>query len=331
MKEILILGGTQFVGRHLSESLLEESKLQVTLFHRGRTQPQLFPEYRHLLGDRETDAIRQVLRRDWDAVIDFSGYYPHTLSALAQALTGRVGRYLYISSISSYDFEQLPEGTVWTESGPTLPCTPEQAEDHSMLSYGERKAACERALLALPELNPVVFRPGLIYGPYDLTDRFYYWLWRARHAENMLVPADLSVPFQWTYALDFAAILRQALLGEQPKEQVYHVLTHAPLAFGEMLSGLEEQAQRTVRRVPISPRQMEEHDVKWWLDLPLTMSSPYLFDRSRYQRDFQSPETPFTATLETTWRWYAQQGWPMPKTGLDSEQERILISKLGLH
>jgi 2'-hydroxyisoflavone reductase len=331
MKEILILGGTQFVGRHLSESLLAESKLQVTLFHRGRTHPQLFPEYRHLLGDRETDSIRQVLRRDWDAVIDFSGYYPQSLSALAQALTGRVGRYLYISSISAYDFEQLPEDTVWTESGPTLPCTPEQAEDRSMFSYGERKAACERALLALPELNSVVFRPGLIYGPYDPTDRFYYWLWRTRHAETMLVPADLSVPFQWTYALDFAAILRQALLGEQPKESVYQVLTHAPLAFGEMLTRLEEQAQRTVRRVPISPRQMEEHDVKWWQDLPLTTPSPRLFDRSRYQRDFQSPETPFVATLETTWRWYAQQGWPTPKTGLDVEQERILLSKLGIY
>jgi 2'-hydroxyisoflavone reductase len=49
--KILVLGGTLFLGRHLVQAGLERDH-DVTLFNRGRTGPDLFPEVEKLQGDR---------------------------------------------------------------------------------------------------------------------------------------------------------------------------------------------------------------------------------------------------------------------------------------
>ena len=51
---ILVIGGTRFVGRHVVEQALARGH-NVTLFHRGRTGADLFPDVEHRLGDRDSD------------------------------------------------------------------------------------------------------------------------------------------------------------------------------------------------------------------------------------------------------------------------------------
>ncbi|MEM7103133.1 MAG: hypothetical protein AAF502_08395 [Bacteroidota bacterium] len=70
-KEILILGGSQFMGRMLVEQLLAEGKYEITLFNRGKTNPDLFPDVKRIIGDRETEDSRRILRKWWEAIIDF--------------------------------------------------------------------------------------------------------------------------------------------------------------------------------------------------------------------------------------------------------------------
>src|SRR5688572_16313401 len=141
-KKVLILGGTRFVGRLLVEQLLSRPELDLTLFHRGQTGPGLFPQLRHLRGDRDTDDISAVYQQDWDAVIDFSGYYPRPVARLAAALDGRCGRYVFISSVSAYDLHP-GDGQPVREDHPLRSWTPADEVDTSMASYGPRKAAAE--------------------------------------------------------------------------------------------------------------------------------------------------------------------------------------------
>ncbi len=106
MMKLLILGGTRFVGRALVEAALAKGH-EVTLFNRGQSNPDLYPEVEQLVGDR--DGGLDVLKgRRWEAVIDTCGYVPRLVSDSAELLAEAVEQYTFISSISVYsDFSEI--------------------------------------------------------------------------------------------------------------------------------------------------------------------------------------------------------------------------------
>ena len=94
---LLVLGGTKFLGRAAVEAALARGH-EVTLFNRGETNPELFPEAEKLRGDRDGRPLERSKGREWDAVLDPSGYVPRLVRASAEALAGSVGHYLFVSS-----------------------------------------------------------------------------------------------------------------------------------------------------------------------------------------------------------------------------------------
>jgi nucleoside-diphosphate-sugar epimerase len=165
-RKILILGGTGFLGPALVEVARARGHT-LTLFNRGKTRPQLFPDVEKLHGDRDgnLDALKG---RRWDAVIDNSGYVPRVVKASAELLAPNVSRYLFVSSISVYR-EDLPPGS---DESASLATMADPASEDVRANYGALKALCEKAAeQALPGRTTVV-RPTLIVGPEDPTDRF---------------------------------------------------------------------------------------------------------------------------------------------------------------
>jgi 2'-hydroxyisoflavone reductase len=163
---LLVLGGTQFVGRHLVSAALERGH-QVTLFHRGNRDP--FPHCQNIIGDRTTDLER--LNNEWDAVVDTCGYVPRIVALSAAHLEDKVKRYCFISSISAYaSLEGLPD-----EAAP-LGQLEVDTEEITGSSYGPLKALCERVVTDTFGARGLVIRPGLVVGPHDPTDRFSYWV-----------------------------------------------------------------------------------------------------------------------------------------------------------
>ena len=154
---ILILGGTRFVGRHLTEAALAAGH-QVTLFHRGRTNPDLFPEAEHLHGDRGKD-LAVLAGRRWNVAIDVNGYLPREVRASAELLAGAVERYVFISTISVYADFKTPG---IREDAPLEAPEPGDAEAGEVPpgGYGRLKVLCERFVeAAFPE--PGADRPPL--------------------------------------------------------------------------------------------------------------------------------------------------------------------------
>jgi 2'-hydroxyisoflavone reductase len=143
---LLVLGGTKFLGRAVVGCALARGH-EVTLFNRGRTHPDLFPEAEKLRGDREGEL--DVLRgREWDAVIDPSGYLPGVVRSAAKVLAGAVGHYVFVSSISVYADRS---GTL-REDGPLARLDPEHSVDKLLEdyeNYGPLKALCEQAVAEL--------------------------------------------------------------------------------------------------------------------------------------------------------------------------------------
>ena len=137
---ILVMGGTRFVGRHLAAAALARGHA-VTLFHRGRTGVELFPEATHLLGDRDGD-LRALASGRWDATVDVSAYVPRQVHSLADTLADRGGRYVYISSLSVYATPQPPR---FTEDAPLIELADPTVEEVTDETYGGLKVLCERA------------------------------------------------------------------------------------------------------------------------------------------------------------------------------------------
>jgi 2'-hydroxyisoflavone reductase len=172
----------------------------VTLFNRGKTRPELFPEVEKLRGDRDgkLDALRG---RRWDAAVDTSGYVPRIVRMSAGLLAPAVGRYLFVSSISVYP-EDVRAGA--DEAAPVQALADPKTEDVGE-HYGALKAACERAAEEAMPGRVAVVRPGLIAGPDDPTDRFTYWPVRLDRGGDVLAPGDGEDPVQLVDVRDLAA------------------------------------------------------------------------------------------------------------------------------
>lgn len=196
--KILILGGTRFLGRHLVDAALACGH-EVTLFNRGKTNPDLYPE-KTILGDRD-GGLDALAGRQWDAVIDTCGYFPRLVRDSAQALVDSVEHYTFISSISVYADESTPD---LDESAAVGTIEDESVEEITGETYGPLKALCEQAVQAAYPEGALIIRPGLIVGPHDSSDRFTYWPARLARGGEVLAPGDPQMPVQIIDARDLA-------------------------------------------------------------------------------------------------------------------------------
>ncbi|HYG69011.1 MAG TPA: NAD-dependent epimerase/dehydratase family protein, partial [Anaeromyxobacteraceae bacterium] len=207
-KRILILGGTGFLGPALVELARPRGHV-LTLFNRGKTRPQLFPDVEKLQGDRD-GKLDALAGREWDAVIDNSGYVPRHVKLSAELLAPRVKRYLFVSSISVYR-DDVPPGS--DEDAP-LQTIADPANEDVRANYGALKALCEQAAEAAMPGRTAVVRPGLIVGPGDPTDRFTYWPVRLDRGGEVVAPGDGADPTQVIDVRDFAAFMLGLVEGE---------------------------------------------------------------------------------------------------------------------
>jgi len=265
---LLLIGGTRFLGRHVAAAALARGH-HVTLFHRGRTQPGLFPECERILGDRETD-LERLDGRSWDAVVDTCGFVPRVVGETTRRLAGRIGHYTFVSSISVYA-DPVPVGA--DESAPLAELADPAVETITGATYGGLKALCERAAdEALPG-RALHVRAGLLVGPWDYTDRFSYWVRRFAAGGDVVVPDAPAQPVQWIDARDAAGwIVRAAesgvtgpvnLTGPRTPETLRGFLDRVEQGVGD------PAARAPVRRVPVAPEFLAARGVQPWMELPI--------------------------------------------------------------
>jgi 2'-hydroxyisoflavone reductase len=195
--KLLILGGTGFIGPHMVQAALDHGH-EVTIFNRGKSNPGLFPGVEELIGDRDGD-LDSLKGRDWDAVIDNTGYVPRHVRDSADLLQGHVGRYLFTSTGSVYALnqERLDEDSKLLD-------VPEPDSEDVNKYYGELKVLCEQAVTERYGEAATIVRPHIVAGPGDKTDRYTYWPVRIDRGGEMICPGDPLNPVQYIDVRDLS-------------------------------------------------------------------------------------------------------------------------------
>jgi len=262
--DLLVLGGTIFVGRHFVEAAIAKGH-KVTLLHRGQRGADLFPDIDRILADRDggLDALGD---RTWDAVVDCCGYVPRVVRQSAQALAGRADRYLFVSSLSAYEMT----GDVGIdESAPLAKLEDPTVEQVTGESYGGLKALCEAEVQEAFGDGAIIVRPGIIIGPYDPTNRFTYWVDRISSENEVLVPEIMPQPTQLIDARDLGLWMLEVL--ESGPTGIYNAAgPDFPKTFGDMIDACHA-LNPSASLVFIPEGDLEKHDLKMWLELPLAV------------------------------------------------------------
>lgn len=267
--KILFLGGTGFLGPHTVRAALARGH-EMTLFNRGKTNPELFPEVEKLVGDRYSD-LESLKGRKWDAVIDTFAYVPHVVDASAGLLKDAVKQYVLISSISVYpDYKVIgmdETAAVATISDEEIA----KAKTHRDINgenYGALKALCEQAAERIMPGRATNIRPGLIVGPDDPSDRFTYWPVRVARGGEVLAPGSEKDFVQFIDVRDLGAWIITCV-----ENGVFGVFNAdsppAKNTMGSLLGACKQVSKSDAKFTWADAEFLAEHEVEPWSHMPV--------------------------------------------------------------
>jgi nucleoside-diphosphate-sugar epimerase len=321
---VLIVGGSKFLGPHLVRSLRQRDH-SVTLFNRGRSVQDVPYGVQTVVGDRERDMSLLAGRR-FDAVIDTCGFVPRIVRRSAQALAQTVTHYTFISTMSVYSDplggNRAEEAALATIADPTV-------EGITGESYGPLKALCENEVTVAMAGRSLIVRPGLIVGPLDPTDRFTYWPHRFALGGDVLVPGDREHPISYIDVRDLAEWI---VLGvERGRTGAFNASgDYSTSTMGGLVDACVTAAGSDARPVWTDEAFIAENGVEPWSDLPVwlpTGGDSLMTASSAKAVEAGLTYRPVLDTVSATLQWTRSQGLDRPlKAGLTRARELQLLA-----
>jgi len=334
---ILILGGTGFTGPHQVRYALARGH-KLTLFNRGREPNAWSGQVEELIGDRNTGDLKALQGGEWDVCIDNPTTLPSWVRDAGQALQGKVGQYVFISTISVYAQNDKPAD----ESAPLVSYGGKDAMAETWDSfranvgelYGPLKARSEQEAEKQFPGKTTIIRPGLIVGSGDQSDRFTYWPVRLSRGGEVLAPGDGSDPVQFIDARDLAEwTIRVA---ESRAFGTFNATgPELPLQMRDMLTGIATAVHGDARLTWVPADFLETQKVLAWSDMPVWV--PGQGDSTGFARRSIGKALamgltfrPLAITASDTLAWFKQQPVERQaklKVGLPPAREEELLSK----
>ena len=339
-QKILVLGGTGLIGPPMVSHALARGH-EVTLFNRGKTNTELFPDLEKLKGDRNDDlsALEAEVKagRRWDAVIDNTASIPRWVTESAGLLAEAADYYLYTSSISAYADSSTPN------ADETAPVGQISAEDEAKVlttkditgeNYGPLKARCEvGARKAFTDERACVVRPGLIVGAGDYSDRFTYWPVRIYKGGEVMAPGNPPDPVQFIDTRDLGEWYIRLVEGGVTGT-FNGVGPRSPMSIAGMLYGIRATVDNEISFTWVPADFLEEHEVQPWAHM--TVWVPPVgefagFSTSKIDRALEAGLTfrPLADTVVATmeyWKTLPAEKHENPRAGCPAELEGATLA-----
>jgi 2'-hydroxyisoflavone reductase len=331
---VLVLGGSWFVGRFILDEALRRG-WEVTLFNRGTSGPAGVPAaVKRIYGDRERleDVARLAKSGWWDVVIDVSGAVPTLVRDSARALSGRVGRYVFISTISAYrDWPHVPvdEHSVLFDGDPDFdPGTRRWDPD----AYGPLKVGCERAIAREFDGEVLTLRPTVILGPHEYVGRLPWWLSRMHRGGRVLAPGPPERTIQPVDVRDLARFTVE--LTARQASGVYNVA--APIGrdtWADLLSACIGATGGNAEVVWVEEGWLQQQGVLEWTEIPLWRTLPTAWTMSADKaHDAGLRCRALADTVADTWAWLCSGRRPIEheraaEHGIEAQREEELLAQ----
>lgn len=320
--KILILGGSHFIGRRLVESLISLDQFDIGLFNRGKTNGDLFPNLQHIIGDRNDEIQNGVKNGNWEIIIDLSCYFPDHLQKTLKNLPKNLKHYIFLSTCSVYNNNKVTR-LLRDESSAVLDCNQEDYFSTDPKSYGARKAECER-ILVNSEIANSIFRPALVYGKYDSTDRFYYWPHQVKFENKLLLPEGGNRFFSVTYVDDLVALLISSINGKIPND-IYNAISHPKTSISRIVETSSKRLGANPAKVEITASFLNAKNVQEWVDIPLWLNTDiFTFSNKKILERLDFKFHGFEDSVNASIDYFEGIGWPSPKSGISKERRRAL-------
>jgi nucleoside-diphosphate-sugar epimerase len=264
---ILILGGTGFTGPEQVNYALARGH-KVTLFNRNQTRPDMFKgRVDQLIGDlgADTSALKD---KKFDVVLDNPTTFPFWVRNAAQYLEGNVGHYIFISTMSVYRDNSVPN----KDESDGLTPMPEGVDpyttvrEHAGQYYGALKTLSEQEVAKHYGKAYTIVRPGLIVGPLDRSDRFTYWPARIDRGGEVLAPGTPNDPTQFIDARDLAEFMIR--LAEQKVLGTFNAVGPVT-SMGETLNGIKSAIGSSATFTWVTAEFLTSQGVRGWRHMPI--------------------------------------------------------------
>ncbi|WP_199881107.1 NAD-dependent epimerase/dehydratase family protein [Streptomyces kebangsaanensis] len=330
---LLVLGGTEFVGRAVAETAAGRG-WDVTVFNRGRNAP--VPGTRSLRGDRTApDGLAALTDGTWDAVVDTWSAAPRAVREAARLLRGRAGRYVYVSSRSVYAYP--PAGRLTEEAS----LVEDASADAEQTEYARDKRGGELAAVdAFGADRSLLVRAGLILGPYENVGRLPWWLTRIARGGPVLAPGPRELPLQYIDVRDLAEWILGAV--ERGLGGPYNLVSPpGHTTMGEFLEACVRATGTDARLHWTDPEAVLGAGIDPWVQLPVWVPpGGEMYDalhRADVSRALEAGLVcrPVGETVSDTWTWLQDIGGMAPQRpdrsfkGLDPALEARVLGAAG--
>jgi 2'-hydroxyisoflavone reductase len=320
---VLILGGTEFVGRAFVDEALARGH-DITVLNRGTRAPAA--GVTSVVGDRTRSTGLDALGSgEWDVVVDTWSWAPRAVTDAAARLSGRAGKYVYVSSRSVYD----EPAALADESAPVVDGA---ADDTGFDDYARAKRGGELGALAGFSDRALLLRAGLVLGPHENIGRLPWWLSRVARGGDVVAPGPAEAGIQYVDARDLAAFG----LGTATTGAVNVVSPPDTTTMRDLLEACVAVTGGAARLRWFTPERLAAVGAEPWIELPAWLP-PGADAEGMHRGDWSKGAAaglairPLGETVADTWSWLTSIGGVAPQRpdrpvlGLPESTERALL------
>ena len=335
---VLVIGGTRYMGKILVQSLLNDGH-EVSVLSRGNEKPSWWDKINHIKADRNNvDELKDALQNyNFDWVFDFQAFRKEHVESFGNIMEGRVGKYLFVSTGSVYskwDYGSTEDALLDFELN--IPFRENQVNwdnlsydyDPKELEYGARKRHCEKWIIENYNIPYTIVRIPAIMGEDDPTGRIWWWIQRIKDGKGIVVPENVNNPFRTLYSGDAAQAFYDSIKSEKTTNQIYHVASHeifTPMSWIRLLSELID-SEINMYLVPNSITDKYLKDVNGdEYSPPLLRNYPYVHDLNKSDQDFGFTTTNPSIWVQKTINYYLNENKIENSNGYDSRENEIKV------
>jgi nucleoside-diphosphate-sugar epimerase len=207
-RQVLVVGGTGFLGRRITEAFARRGD-NVAVLTRGQHSVSGLSGVELVVADRHNEAaLRAALgTREFDVVADNIAYAGEDVTTLLDVLDGRIGHYVVTSSSAVYADRYVRRPLRENDADLTLRLPVDAPNPfHSRLgqAYANGKRDAEQRVHE-SHVPWTILRPPVVLGADDRTLRVWWFVQRLLDGHPLLVPEwGAGRVFQVAWTHDFA-------------------------------------------------------------------------------------------------------------------------------